>query len=253
MNRKVCVVFVLLFLSVFAGSSIIVRGASQVELTPTSGAPGDSVEVAGTGFAASKTVGIGWGPQVGVVNDPAIVTQVGDLEFHGTTSQHPIKPGSFKWEYMYGALELYVEDNGDGTIHDPAGGRVAVASINYTSGYFYCRMTSGSQSYTAGQFSYTTYYFNSINSTLPILPTDASGAFTANVTVPDIWNGTETVTVMDEAGNMATSDFTVEGSDVPPIPEALTVGALVLLTSTAVVVSFYWLRKKPSNKIVKYS
>jgi hypothetical protein len=211
-------------------------------LTPTSGAPGDSIDVEGTGFAASKTVGIGWGPQVAVRNDPATVTKVGDLEFYGTTSQHPIRPGSFKWGYFYGALGLYVEDNGDGTIHDPAGGRVAVASINYTSGYFYCRMTSGSNTYTEGQFNYTTYYFNSINSTLPILATDASGAFTANITVPDIWNGTETVTVIDEAGNIATSDFTVVGSDF--IPEALTFGAVVLLMSTAMVVRFYWMRKR---------
>jgi hypothetical protein len=57
--------------------------------------------------------------------------------------------------------------------------------------------------------------------------------------------------VIDEAGNMATSDFAVVGSDF--VPEALTVGAIVLLTSAAVVVSFYWLRKKPTNKIVKYS
>jgi hypothetical protein len=251
MNRRICIVCVLFLLPVFAVSSMIVRGASQVELTPTSSAPGDSINVEGTDFAASKTVGVGWGPQVAVRNDPATVTQVGDLEFYVTTSQHPIKPGSFKWGYLYGAMELYVEDNGDGTIHDPAGGRLASATINYTSGYFYCRMTSGSQPYTASQFNYTTYYFNSINSTLPIIATDASGAFTANITVPAIWNGTETVTVIDEAGNKATADFTVYGSDV--VPDPFTVGAFVLLTSTAIVVSFYWLKKKPTNKMVKYT
>ena len=249
-NRKLCVVFGLFFLALFAVSTVVTKAESQIQLTPTSAEPGDSIEIEGTGFAASNTVGIGWGPLVGVVNDPATLTQVGDQEFYGTTSQHPIKPGSFKWGYLYGALPLYVEDNGDGTIHDPAGGRVSVASINYTSGYFHCRFTSSSNTYTAGQFNYTTYYFNSINSTLPILATDASGAFSANITVPNIWNGTETVTVIDEAGNMATSDFTVFGSDF--VPEALTVSAIVLLTSTALVVSFYWLRKKPT-KMVKYS
>jgi hypothetical protein len=55
---------------------------------------------------------------------------------------------------------------------------------------------------------------------------------------------------MDEAGNMATSDFTTYGSDV--VPEPLTVATIVLLSSAALVVSFYWLRKKP-NKMVKYS
>jgi hypothetical protein len=245
-NKKVCVVVALFFLTVFAVSSMIVRGASQVELTPTSGEPGDSIDVEGTGFAASKTVGVGWGPQVAAVNDPATVTQVGDLEFYGTTSQHPIKPGSFIWRYMYDAVELYVEDNGDGTIHDPAGGRVAVATINYTSGYFYCRMVSTTRTITSGTYSYTTYYFNSINSTFPIFPTDGSGTITGQITVPQIWNGTETVTVIDEAGNIATSDFTVEGSDI--VPEALNVGAVVLLTSTAIAVSFYWLRKPSYTK-----
>jgi hypothetical protein len=52
--------------------------------------------------------------------------------------------------------------------------------------------------------------------------------------------------VIDEAGNMATSDFAVVGSDF--VPEALTVGAIVLLTSAAVVVSFYWLRKPSHTK-----
>jgi hypothetical protein len=248
-NRKVCVVFGLFFLSVFAVSTVVTKAESQIQLTPTSGEPGDSIEVEGTGFAASKTVGIGWGPRVAVRNDPATVTKVGDQEFYGTTSQHPIRPGSFKWTYFQGALKLYLEDNGDGTLHDPAV-RMEYATINYTSGYFHCVMRSTTLTFSAGQFNYTTYYFNSINSTLPILDTDASGAFSANVTVPDIWNGTEPVTVIDEAGNIATSDFTTYGSDF--VPEPLTVSAIVLLTSTAIVVSFYWLKKKPTNKLVKY-
>jgi hypothetical protein len=70
-------------------------------------------------------------------------------------------------------------------------------------------------------------------------------------TVPNIWNGNHTVTVIDEAGNMTTSNFTVEGSDF--IPETLTVGAFVLLTNTTIVGSFYWLRKRPeNNNVVKY-
>ena len=250
MNRRICIACVLFLLSVFAVSSMIVMGASQVELAPTSAAPGDSIEVEDIDFAASQTVAIGWGPQVTVRNDPAIVTKVGDLEFYGTTSQHPIKPGSFKWGYLQGALPLYLEDNGDGTLHDPAV-RMEYATINYTSGYFHCVMRSTTLTFSAGKFNYTTYYFNSINSTLPILATDASGAFIANMTVPEIWNGIETVTVIDDAGNTATANFTVYGSDV--VPEPLTIGALVLLTSTAMVISFYWLKRKTTNKIVKYS
>jgi hypothetical protein len=77
------------------------------------------------------------------------------------------------------------------------------------------------------------------------IPTDALGAFTANITVPDIWNGTEPVTVMDELGNVATSDFTIYGSAI--VPEALTIVAVVLLSSIAMLVSFYCLRKQPKK------
>ena len=253
MNRKLFTVILEVSLSLLVVSTTIfvTRAAPDLVLTPTSGAPGDAIGVEGTDFAASKTVAVAWGPPVEVINDPATVTKQGDLEFYGTTSQHPIQPGSFKWTYLQDAMELYVDDNGDGTLHDPAGGRLSSGAINYTSGYFHCRMSTSSRTYSAGKFSYTTYHFNSANSALPTLPTDSSGAFTANITVPDIWNGTETVTIIDEAGNIATSDFTVVGSDV--VPESLTVGAIVLLTSTAIAVSLYWLRKKPTNKIVKYN
>jgi len=251
MNKRVLIVTMLFFLTVFIVSVSMIKAASVIVLTPTSGEPGDSVDVEGTGFAASKTVGIGWGPRVAVVNDPGDVTKEGDLEFYGTTSQHPIEPGSFEWTYMYGVQELWFYDDGNGTLLDPAVGRLESGTINYTSGYFQCTMLSTTREITAGEFSYTTYYFNSINSTLPILPTDGSGTITGQITVPQIWNGTEAVTVIDEAGNVATSDFTVEGSDV--VPEPLTIGAIVLLSSAALVVSFYWLKKKHTNKMLKYS
>ena len=47
MNRKVYVVFVLLLLYVFVLSTTV-RAASQVELTPTLGEPGDSVHFEGS-------------------------------------------------------------------------------------------------------------------------------------------------------------------------------------------------------------
>jgi len=247
MNRKVYTGIILFSLTLFVVSAtiLVTKAAPAIVLTPTSGEPGDTIDVTGTGFAASKTVGIGWGPQVAVDHDSATVTKVGDLEFYGTTSQHPIKPGSFKYTYTQESQELYFGDNGDGTLNDPAGGRMSIGTINYTSGYFHCIMSSSTRIYNAGYFSYTTYYFNSINSTFPILPTDGSGAISGQLTVPQIWNGTETVWVVDEAGNVGTSDFTVVGSDI--VPEALTIGAIVLLSSTALIVSFYCLRKRREN------
>lgn len=247
MNKKACIILVFLALFVVSATLLVVRAQPEIVLTPTSGAPGDSIDVEGTGFAASKTVGIGWGPEVAVVNDPATVTKVGDLQFYGTTSQHPIKPNTFRWTYLQDAVELFFRDNGDGTLYDPAGGRLSSGSINYTSGYFQCVMQSSTRTFYAGKFSYTTYYFNSANSTFPILPTDGSGAVNGQITVPQIWNGTEAVTVIDEKGNIGTSDFTVEGSDV--VPEPLTVAAIVLLSSTALIISFYWLRKRSLSKV----
>ena len=252
MNRQVCVVFVLFFLLVFAVSSLIVRGASQVELTPTSGEPGDSVHIEGSDFAASKAVGIGLGPEVKVINEEVTITDT-DVEnihtFSGFTANHPIKPGSFKWDVNQAGFHTVYADNGNGTISPPGGGLYMLSSvINYTTGFFSRTMSTVVDfEYFEDTVNYTTYWFDV---TPDGLGTDGSGVLSGNFTVPDIWNGTEPLTVIDEAGNMATADFTTYGSDT--IPEPFTVGALILLTSTAIVVSFYWLKKKPTNKIAKY-
>ncbi len=259
MNRKVCVGFVLLFLLVFAVSSIIVRGAIQVELSPTSGEPGDSVTVEGTDFAATNNVGLGMGPEITVTNEthPITNTTIGGPSVYGPfvaiTLHYPIKPGSFSFHCVVTSDTNVVEsdyyDNGDGTL-DTESTYAIDPFVNYVTGEF-GRSSSGSwETYTVEfQATYTYYQFN----VTPAegVPTDGSGAFTVNITVPDIWNGTEPVTVMDEAGNVAASDFTIYGSDV--VPEPLTVGAIVLLSSAALVVSFYWLRKKHSNRMVKCS
>jgi len=249
MNRKIHTAFLLVYLALILVSATILeaKAAAAIVLNPTTGAPGTSVDISGTGFAASKTVGIGWGPEGAIVNDPVTVTTVGTTEFYGTTSQHPIKPGSFKYTYTQGSTELYFGDKGDGTLSDPAGGRMSFGTINYTSGYFHCIMSSSTQTYYAGYFSYTTYYFNSINSTFPILPTDASGAMSVTLNVPQIWNGSETVWVIDEKGNVGSGNFTVVNS--PVVPEPLTIGGVVLLSSAALIVSVYFLRKKPAPKV----
>ena len=245
MNRKFCDVFVLFFLSVFAVSTLIVRGASQVELTPTSGEPGDSVHVEGSEFAASKAVGIGLGPQVAVRNEVVTVDNPAPGNTIGFTSKRPIKPGSFRWSYLRGAMEVTVHDDGHGTLIDPTAA-MASGFINYATGFFNKTMSYQTET-TDDIFNYTTYWFDV---TPDGLGTDGSGVLSGNFTVPDdIWNGTEPLTVIDKAGNMATADFTTYGSDV--VPETFTVGTVVLLTSTAIVVSFYWLRKKTINKIVK--
>ena len=247
MNRQVYVVLVLFLLLVFAFSSIFVSGVSQVQLTPTTGEPGDTIGVEGTDFAASTSVGIGLGPEVEII-DESVPVQGEWSVINGTTEYHPIKPGSFEWEYLVGAIPSNIGDNGDGTLNNPDLYFVS-GMINYTTGFF-TRTSSTPVDFEHSQHkvNYTTYEFDV---TPAGLRTNSSGMLSGEFTVPDIWNGTEPVTVIDEAGNLAISDFTVEGSDI--IPEPLTIGAIVLLSSAALVVSFYWLRKKRPNEMLKYS
>lgn len=250
MNRKICVVFALLLLSVFAISSIIVRGASQVELTPTSGEPGDSVTVEGIDFAATNNAGIGFGPEVTVTGEvhDILNVSIGGPEVYGPfvarTLYYPIVPGSFYFFCDVSGVTSEYFDNGDGTLNTESTYAVD-PFVNYVTGEFGRSSNSPWDGYIVNfTASYTYYQFN----VTPAegLPTDGAGAFTINITVPEIWNGTEPLTVVDEAGNMATSDFTIYGSDV--VPEPLTIGAIVMLSSAALMVSFYWLRKKNLTK-----
>lgn len=255
MNRKVCAVFVLLFLSVFAASSIIVRAASQAELTPTSGAPDDSIMVEGTDFNATNAVGICLGPEITVTDEIHNITDVsiGGPDVYGPftaiTDHYPIKPGSFSFHCDVSGVTSDYYDNGDGTLNTESTYAID-PFVNYVTGEF-GRSSSADWSTYVVNFTASYVYYEFNVTPAAGVATDGSGAFTANFTVPDIWNGTEPLTVIDEAGNMATADFTTYGSDV--VPEPLTVAAIVLLSSAALVVSFYWLRKKPSNKILNCS
>ncbi|MBN1358679.1 hypothetical protein JW988_07920 [Candidatus Bathyarchaeota archaeon] len=215
-----------------------------MDLIPTTGEPGDLVGVEGTDFAALSSVGIGFGPEVDVTGESPTVTDNGEGSnpriITGYTAKQPIKPGSFIWTIDFGqASPVEYSDNGDGTLESNSGPGFT-GTINYTTGYF----TQNSTSFTSfpatnPEIDYTTYEFD----VTPVgLATNSSGGFSGEITVPDIWNGTEPVTVIDDQGHVATSDFTIYGSDV--VPEPLTIGAIVLLSSAALVISFYWLRKR---------
>jgi hypothetical protein len=249
MNRKISVVFVLFLFAIFALSTIITKAESQIELMPTSGEPGDSVHVEGSEFAASKSVVIGLGAEVAVTDESVTMTDTGldsnPRTISGNTAKHPIKPGSLRWQLDIGGFLAEYFDLGNGTFGAPIGYQPFTSVINYTSGFF-SRTTTGMGvgEVMGSEVNYTTY---DAGVTLDGIRTDGSGVLSGNFTVPDdIWNGTHTVTVIDEAGNKATSEFTVYESDF--VPEPFTVGAFVLLTSTAIVVSFYWLKKKPLIK-----
>jgi hypothetical protein len=226
----------------------MIKAVSVVDLTPTTGEPGDPVVVDGTDFAASASISIGFGPEIDVTNELPTVTDNGQGSnpriITGYTAKQPIKPGSFIWRINFEQTSpVEYSDNGDGTL-DSNFGQAFTGTINYTTGYF----TQTSTSFTNfeaqnPEIDYTTYEFDVTPSGLA---TDSSGMLSEEITVPEIWNGTEPVTVIDDHGNLASSDFTVTGSDV--IPEPLTISAIILLSSVALVVSFYGLRKRPPSK-----
>ena len=246
MIRKACVIAALGFLLVFAVSSTIIKAASNVELTPTSGEPGDTVSFECTDFAVSTSLGVGFGPEVDVIDESPTVTDngVGSTPriITGYTAKQPIKPGSLSWTIDFEGVFIQYSDEGDGTLFSISG-QGFTGTINYTTGYFTQNSTLIDFNDDDHDMDYTTYEFDV---TPAGLATNSSGGLSGQFTVPDIWNGTHTVTFIDSAGNVATSMFEVYGSDI--VPEPLTIGAIVLLSSASLVVSFYWLRKKTYTK-----
>jgi hypothetical protein len=184
-------------------------------------------------------VGIGFGAEMTVTDETVTVTGSGYGPYTGVVSNCPIKPGSFRMieENTFGEVEFW--DNGDGTIDS-----LAVAfdhgTINYTSGVCTRYSKIDATGLLLGHtVNYTAYEFDV---TPDGLATNTSGMLSGDFTIPAIWNGTHTITVIDEEGNVATSDFEVYGSDI--VPEPLTLGAVVLLSSAALIASFYCLRKR---------
>ena len=241
---KVCTTTIMAFLmiSMLLANVFMASAVLGISLNPTSGEPDDSVEVTGTDFAALSPVGIGFGAEVAGSDSNMTYAGTGMGPYYGKVSHWPIKPGSFVLTAdttSGGGIVSYYTDNGNGTLSGSFEG--AIGDINYTTGEWSrtstVDLTEYEQDYGA---TYTHYEFNVTPAAG--LTTDALGAFTVNITVPSIWNGTYPVTAIDEEGNIASSGFTVSGS--PFIPEPLTFGVIVLLSSFAVGVATFVFRKR---------
>jgi hypothetical protein len=224
------------------------NAAGAITLTPTSQATGASVSVAGTGFGTTKAVGIGFGTEVSVSQTNMSYTGTGVGPYGGTLAYAPIKPGSFSLTSdttAGGGVVTEYTDNGDGTLAS-------------TSTYF----AGGTINYVTGQWSRTStidltdivqvYNANYIRYNYTVTPvggvtTSGTGAFTTSITVPNVAAGTYTVTAIDTSGNRATSSLTVTGS----IPETLTIGVVVVLSTFVTLVSFRYFREQP--KIRKFN
>lgn len=243
-KRKVYITNVMAFLMILTllAMVLIVSAALGVSLNPTSGEPGDSIEISGADFAASNPVGIGFGAEMAQSDSDMAYDGSGVGPYYGVASHWPIKPGSFiltsDTTSGGGQISTYTDD-GNGNLTGSFEG--AYGDINYTTGEWSRTSTVDLTQYTqVYSATYTCYEFNATPA--EGITTDTLGAFTVNITVPSIWNETHPVTAIDEEGNIASSDFTVSGS--PYVPEPLTFGIVVLLSSAAVVIATFSFRKR---------
>ena len=186
-------------------------------------------------------MGIGFGAEVAGSDANMAYSGTGMGPYSGKVSNYPIKPGSFvltsDTTSGAGLVSTYI-DNGDGTTTGSFEG--AVGTINYVTGVW-TRITTVDVTGIATIYSanYTRYAYN-VTSAAGVT-TIASGTFSASITVPAVANGNYNVTSIDTQGNRATATLNVNSA----IPESLTVGAMVLLSSIAVIVGSRYFQKRP--------
>jgi hypothetical protein len=236
--RKATVTIFALALLAISFAVPTAAGAGSITLTPTAQAPGGIVSVTGSGFGATKAVGIGFGAATPITGE--IVT----LLVNGSTRDanftfRPIKPGSISFHMVRDdGYEEWADDNGLGELWYYAGG--FWATVNYASGSYH--REGGITDITRWTFtaSYTRYQYNLTS--FSSITTTASGTFVANITVPAVANGNYNVTAIDSGGNMATTTLNVDSTIVP---EVLPFGAVLLLSSLAVVAGSWHFRKRP--------
>jgi hypothetical protein len=244
----VTVIMALLMLSIILAVVPLASAAGAITLTPTTQVPGASVTVDGTGFGATKAVGIGFGAEANVTNEEVNATGPYDVDvgpYVESLSYWPVKPGSFQRESGVMMGDLYIPsyvywDDGSGTIlsDNPA---VVSATIDYATGKVSFNFTEPvSSSYDFVRIvNYTHYEYN-------VTPaagatTDGAGAFSASITVPDVDNGDYTVTAIDSQGNLATASLNT-------VPEGLTLAVMLSLSTVSVLVSMRYFRKRPKIK-----
>jgi hypothetical protein len=233
------------FLTLSLALVSIAAAAGAITLAPTTQAPGSSVTVNGTGFGATKAVGIGFGAEVQANETNLSYSGTGPGPYFGIAAHRPIKPGSFNLTSdttMSGGVVTDYWDNGDGTLGSSSAYFVA-GTINYVTGNWSrtstIDLTGLEQAYRAVYIYYT---YNVTPATG--VTTLASGAFTASITVPSVADGNYVVTAVDSVGNKATATLTVDHT----VPEGLTIGVMVLLSTVAVIVSTRYFRKQPKIK-----
>ena len=226
--------------------TIPIINAQTVTITVDSGdlMPGEPIEVEGTGFAATTAVGIGVGEVIVTGEVHEIGNSSGTGPFIAIVDYYPIKPGSFSFHCdVSGVTSDYSDDYANGTLVSTSTYAVD-PFVNYVTGEFGRSTNSPWDNYIVTFTASYTGYYNVTPS--DGVTTDSSGEFTASTEVPDyIINGEYSVTAVDEKGNFATSTGTFE-----KIPEGLTFGVMMLVSSVSVLVGsrYLWNRSKKREK-----
>jgi hypothetical protein len=237
-NKRVHATSIMAFLvfSMVLACMPMANAAGAITLTPTTQVPGASVTVSGTGFGANQAVGIGFGAEVNVINETMSITASGTGPHTGYASHLPIKPGTFKdAANVTSTLWMIVgSDAGNGTITTSVPLFVN-GTINYVTGQ-YTRFTTIPPTSVYQHLCNYTYFQNNVTPPAGVT-TNPSGAFSASIIVPRVADGNYVVTAVDTAGNKATATLNV-------VPEGLTIGVMVLLSTVAVIVSTRYFRKR---------
>ena len=244
MLLKKTVATAFLILSMFSLALISTASAAgSITLTPTAQAPGATVTIIGTGFGATKAVGIGLGAEVtATAESHPIANTTGTGPFTAKTNRPPIKPGSFNFHCVVSSDTNVVEsdytDRGDGTLATDSTYSIN-HFVNYATGEFGRSTTSAWDTYIV-VFTVTYTGYNYSVTSAGGINTTPSGTFTATITVPaGLANSNYNVTVIDSGGARAVATLNVNSA----IPEALPLGAMMLLAMFAVAAGWYFLKR----------
>lgn len=245
-NTKKIIATALLVLSMALISTQLISKASAVgsiTLNPSSQAPGGTVTVTGTGFGATKLIGIGLGSEVTVASEDHTPTGSGTGPWMTRTNHYPLKPGSFSFHSnVVGSSETDFTDKGDGTFSTTSA-YDAGSWLYYPTGVF---GRSSTMDLSSSEVIFTAAYkYYQYNVTPPGNPNSTStGAFTLTITVPTgLANGNYNVTAMDTSGNIAVAVLAVNST----IPEALPWNVILLLSAFAMIAGFRLFRKPRIN------
>ncbi len=216
---------------------------AAITLDPTTAMPDDSVTVEGTDFAATSTVGIGFGAEMTVTGDSVSVTGEGAGPWTGTLSHSPIKPGTFELLSDTSGVQITYTDFGNGTLGCESEYFVN-GTINYATGEFSRTSTVDLSGYELIHVANYTCYEKGVTPEAGVT-TDPSGSFTVSITVPSVVNGDYSIIAIDNQGSLATSAQTLE-----IVPEGLTFAVMILLSSVAVLVGshYLWNRSRTREK-----